>query len=116
MVDRAGAAGARVLLGGERTGAYFPPTVLTEVTPEDDAYRGEFFGPVAGGVPRQRRRRHPPHERHLLLAGSHVFTVDPGQAERVADRREAGMVYVNLVGADAPELPFGGTKRSGFGR
>ena len=48
--------------------------------------------------------------------GSYVMTTDKEQAERVADRIEAGMVYVNLVGADSPELPFGGFKRSGFGR
>jgi succinate-semialdehyde dehydrogenase / glutarate-semialdehyde dehydrogenase len=48
--------------------------------------------------------------------GSYVMTNDLEQAERVADRIDAGMVYVNIVGADAAELPFGGTKRSGFGR
>ena len=45
-----------------------------------------------------------------------MFTTDPDQALRVADRIEAGMVFVNIVGADAAELPFGGVKRSGFGR
>ena len=44
------------------------------------------------------------------------MTTDPDQAARVADRIDAGMVYVNIVGADAAELPFGGTKHSGFGR
>jgi succinate-semialdehyde dehydrogenase/glutarate-semialdehyde dehydrogenase len=48
--------------------------------------------------------------------GSYVMTPDAEQAERVADQIDAGMVYVNLVGADGAELPFGGTKRSGFGR
>ncbi len=48
--------------------------------------------------------------------GSYLMTTDSEQAERVADKIEAGMVYVNLVGADSPELPFGGVKRSGFGR
>ena len=48
--------------------------------------------------------------------GSYLMTTDAEQAERVADQIDAGMVYVNLVGADAAELPFGGTKRSGFGR
>ena len=48
--------------------------------------------------------------------GSYVMTNDLEQAERVADRIDAGMVYVNIVGADAAETPFGGTKRSGFGR
>ena len=48
--------------------------------------------------------------------GWFVMTTDAQQAERVADQIDAGMVYVNLVGADGAELPFGGTKRSGFGR
>jgi succinate-semialdehyde dehydrogenase/glutarate-semialdehyde dehydrogenase len=48
--------------------------------------------------------------------GSYVYSNDPEQAARVADRIEAGMVYVNCVLADSPELPFGGYKRSGFGR
>jgi len=48
--------------------------------------------------------------------GSYLFTTDAAQAERVADQIEAGMVFINVVGADAPELPFGGMKRSGHGR
>jgi succinate-semialdehyde dehydrogenase/glutarate-semialdehyde dehydrogenase len=48
--------------------------------------------------------------------GSYLMTTDKAQAERVANQIEAGMVYVNLVGADGAELPFGGFKRSGFGR
>ena len=48
--------------------------------------------------------------------GSYVFTTDDEQALRVADRIDAGMVFVNAVGAEGAELPFGGVKRSGFGR
>jgi len=48
--------------------------------------------------------------------GSYLFTTDPEQADRVANKIEAGMVYVNIVGADGAELPFGGVKRSGWGR
>lgn len=48
--------------------------------------------------------------------GAYVFSTDAEQALRVADRIEAGTVWINVVGADAPELPFGGVKRSGFGR
>ncbi len=48
--------------------------------------------------------------------GSYLFTTDKDQALRIADQIDAGMVFVNVVGADAPELPFGGMKRSGFGR
>jgi len=48
--------------------------------------------------------------------GSYLYTTDPDQADRVAEKIEAGMVYVNLVLADSPELPFGGVKRSGTSR
>ena len=48
--------------------------------------------------------------------GSYVFTTDPDQAQRIADQLDVGMVFVNGVDADGAELPFGGVKRSGFGR
>ena len=117
QVDRAVAQGATVVIGGSRDGAYYPPTVLTDVTPDMEAYREEFFGPV--GVV----YRVADEAAGVTLAndtsfglGSYVFTTDPEQAARVADRIEAGMVYINLVLADSPELPFGGIKRSGTGR
>jgi succinate-semialdehyde dehydrogenase/glutarate-semialdehyde dehydrogenase len=117
QVDRAVAQGATVVTGGSRDGAYYPPTVLTGVTPDMDAYREEFFGPV--GVV----YRVADEDAAVRLAndtsfglGSYVFSNDPEQAARVADRIEAGMVYVNLVLADSPELPFGGIKRSGTAR
>ena len=117
QVDRAVAQGATVVTGGVRDHAYYPGNVLTGVTPEMDAYREEFFGPV-GVVYRVEGE-----DEAIEIAngtpfglGSYVFTTDPEQAQRVADRIEAGMVYVNVVLADSPELPFGGVKRSGTGR
>jgi succinate-semialdehyde dehydrogenase/glutarate-semialdehyde dehydrogenase len=117
QVDRAVAQGATKVLGGKRDGAYYPATVLTDVTPKMDAYREEFFGPV--GVV----YRVPDEDAAVKLAndtsfglGSYVYSTDPEQAARVADRIEAGMVYVNIVMADSPELPFGGVKRSGTAR
>jgi succinate-semialdehyde dehydrogenase/glutarate-semialdehyde dehydrogenase len=117
QVDRAVAQGATLVAGGSRDGAFYPATVLTDVTPEMDAYREEFFGPV--GVV----YRVADEDEAVRLAndtpfglGSYVFTTDEAQAERIADKIDAGMVYVNLVGADSPELPFGGVKRSGTGR
>ena len=117
QVDRAVAQGATVVTGGSRDGAYYPPTVLTGVTREMEAYREEFFGPV--GVV----YRVADEDAAVTLAndtsfglGSYVFSNDPEQAARVADRIEAGMVYINLVGADSPELPFGGIKSSGTAR
>ena len=117
QVKRAVENGAEVVLGGDRDGNYIEPTILTGIAPGYEASQEEFFGPVAQVY------RVDSEEEAIELAnqtpfglGSYVMTTDPEQADRVADRIEAGMVYVNLVGADAPELPFGGFKRSGFGR
>jgi succinate-semialdehyde dehydrogenase/glutarate-semialdehyde dehydrogenase len=103
--------------GGERDGNFFPPTVLTGITPENDAYLEEFFGPVAQVY------RVGSEEEAIEVAnatpyglGSYLFTDDSGQAERIADNLETGMVFVNGVGLDGAELPFGGVKNSGFGR
>jgi len=117
QLDAARQQGATVVTGGERRGNAFTPTILTGVTPENDAYREEFFGPVAvvhrvtGEDDAVRLANDTP-----FGLGSYLFTTDHDQALRVADRIEAGMVYVNIVGADSPELPFGGVKASGFGR
>ena len=91
--------------------------MLTGVTPSNDAYREELFGPVAivYRVESEDEAVEVANDTPYGL-GSYVFTTDPDQALRVADRIEAGMVFVNIVGADAAELPFGGVKRSGFGR
>jgi len=117
QVKRAIDAGAEVVLGGNRDGNFYEATILTGINPGDAASQEEFFGPVAQVY------KVSSEEEAITLAndtqfglGSYVMTNDPAQAARVADRIEAGMVYVNLVGADSPELPFGGFKRSGFGR
>jgi succinate-semialdehyde dehydrogenase/glutarate-semialdehyde dehydrogenase len=117
QLDRAVAQGAEVVVGGDRDGNFFPSTVLTEIAPDNDAYREEFFGPVASVY------RVASEEEAIALAndtpfglGSYVFSDDPEQAERVANALDTGMVYVNGVGLDGAELPFGGVKRSGFGR
>jgi succinate-semialdehyde dehydrogenase/glutarate-semialdehyde dehydrogenase len=117
QIQDAAAQGATVVTGGTRDGAFFTPTVLTGVTPEMDLYREELFGP-AGVV-----YRVADEDEAVQVAndtpfglGSYVYSTDPEQAARVADRIEAGMVYVNLVLADEPGLPFGGIKRSGTGR
>ncbi len=117
QLDRAVSQGAEVVVGGDRDGNFFPSTVLTGITPDNDAYREEFFGPVASVY------RVGSEEEAVELAndtpfglGSYVFSDDSEQALRVANALDTGMVYVNGVGLDAPELPFGGVKRSGFGR
>jgi succinate-semialdehyde dehydrogenase/glutarate-semialdehyde dehydrogenase len=117
QVKHALAQGATLVSGGGREGNFFHPTVLTDITPDNDAYTQEFFGPVAQVY------RVASEAEAIKIAndtpyglGSYLITNDEAQAERVADAIDAGMVYVNVVGADGVELPFGGVKRSGFGR
>ena len=117
QLDRAVAQGAEVVVGGERRDNFFPTTVLTGITPDNDAYHEEFFGPVASVY------RVGSEEEAVELAndtpfglGSYVFTDDEEQAQRVANHLDTGMVFINGVLLDGAELPFGGVKRSGFGR
>ena len=91
--------------------------MLTGVPRESAAFHQELFGPVAMVFKAKDEAE------AIELAndtpyglGSYVFTNDPEQAARVADQIDAGMVFVNGVGAEGVELPFGGVKRSGFGR
>jgi succinate-semialdehyde dehydrogenase/glutarate-semialdehyde dehydrogenase len=109
--------GARVAHGGSRDGCFFEPTILVDIDRDNPAGQEEFFGPFANLY------RATSEEHAIELAndtpfglGSYLFTTDPVQAQRVANQIDAGMVFVNLTGADEPGLPFGGTKRSGFGR
>jgi succinate-semialdehyde dehydrogenase / glutarate-semialdehyde dehydrogenase len=117
QVRRALDQGATLVAGGERDGNFFSSTVLTDIRPDNDAYHEELFGPVASVY------RVASEDEAIDLAndtpfglGAYVMTNDPEQALRVADRIDAGMVFVNGVGLSTAELPFGGVKRSGFGR
>ena len=116
QVRRAVDGGAKVVAGGTRDGNFFSTTVLTDLMPGNDAYHEEFFGPVAAVY------RVGSEDEAVALAndtpfglGSYVLTTDPEQALRVADQIDAGMVYIN-GGGEGAEMPFGGVKRSGFGR
>ena len=107
-------AGARVPAGA---GWYFPPTVLSGVTTDMPFARDEIFGPVAMVI------RVPDLDAALAAAnatsfglGSSVWTTDDVEVERCIEGIEAGAVFVNAMVASMPELPFGGIKRSGFGR
>jgi succinate-semialdehyde dehydrogenase/glutarate-semialdehyde dehydrogenase len=117
QVKRAVDQGAKLVAGGDRDGNFFSATVLTDIKPDNDAYHEEFFGPVAAVY------RVGSEDEAIKLAndtpfglGSYVMTDDSEQALRVADKIDAGMVFINAVGAEGAELPFGGVKRSGFGR
>ncbi len=117
QVKRAIDQGATLVAGGGHEGNFFETTILTDIQPDNDAYREEFFGPVASVY------RVGDEAAAVSLAndtpfglGSYVMTNDSEQAMRVADQIDAGMVFVNGSGLEAAELPFGGVKRSGFGR
>jgi succinate-semialdehyde dehydrogenase/glutarate-semialdehyde dehydrogenase len=112
--------GATVLAGGDRPdreGAYVDATLLADVTPEMRAYREELFGPV-GVVYRVSSE-----EEAVQLANdtpyglsATVFSSDVERARKVADQVESGMVWINSPSGTSAELPFGGVKRSGYGR
>ncbi len=112
--------GATLALGGrvpDQPGAFYPPTVLTGVTPGMPAFDEETFGPVAAIIPAQDEAdaiRLANHS-HFGL-GAAVFTRDPDRGERIALRLEAGATFVNALVASDPRLPFGGIKQSGYGR
>ena len=120
QVRRSKELGARVLTGGkrlERPGNYYAPTVLANVPEDAPAYREELFGPVAvlfraEGV-----------EQAIRLAnatefglGASAWTQDEAEQRRFIDEIEAGMVFINGMVASDARLPFGGVKRSGYGR
>jgi succinate-semialdehyde dehydrogenase/glutarate-semialdehyde dehydrogenase len=117
QVEQAVSGGAVLRSSGEPQGAFYPGGVLENVTPQNPAYHQELFGPVAMvfKVGSEDEAVEVANDTPFGL-GSYVFTTDPEQAQRIADQLDVGMVFINGVNADAPELPFGGVKRSGFGR
>ena len=111
---------ARAAVGGSRvdgTGYYFQPTVLTGVTPDMPVFKEETFGPVAAVI------RVRSEEEAIAVAndtdfglGASLWTGDMARGKRLAARVEAGAVFVNGMVASDARLPFGGVKRSGYGR
>jgi succinate-semialdehyde dehydrogenase / glutarate-semialdehyde dehydrogenase len=120
QVDGSVRAGARVLTGGERLrgkGYFFRPTVLANVVSDMPAFREETFGPAAAVV------RVRDADEAVRVAndsayglGASIWTGDAALGERLARRIESGSVFVNGMVASDPRLPFGGIKRSGYGR
>jgi succinate-semialdehyde dehydrogenase/glutarate-semialdehyde dehydrogenase len=114
------ARGARLLLGGEvppGPGAFYPPTVLTDVSRGMPAFDEEVFGPVASVVPVEDEDAAVAAANDTPFGlGAAVFTRDLQRGQRVAARLEAGNVFVNAPVQSDPRLPFGGVKESGYGR
>lgn len=121
QVERSVAHGARLVTGGaipERPGAWYPMTILADVTPGMPAYEEELFGPVATII------RVPTDEEAIRVAndtsfglGASVYTSDAQRGERIAaEEIDAGNCFVNHFVKSDPRLPFGGTKTSGYGR
>jgi succinate-semialdehyde dehydrogenase/glutarate-semialdehyde dehydrogenase len=120
QVETAVAHGAKIVMGGkriDRPGAYMEPTVLTGVEPDNPAFRGEFFGPVAMvfTVDDEDAAIALANDSDFGLGGS-VFTSDIARGQRVASRVDTGMMFINNISWSDAELPFGGIKNSGYGR
>jgi succinate-semialdehyde dehydrogenase/glutarate-semialdehyde dehydrogenase len=120
QVDGAVSKGAKLVMGGkriDRPGSYMEPTILTDIKPENPAFRDEFFGPVALFF------RVKDEDEAIALAndsdfglGGSVFTEDVARGKRVASRVDTGMMFINNISWSDAELPFGGIKNSGYGR
>ena len=120
QVQKTIAAGSKLLTGGNRmhgSGFFYEPTVLVDVPKESPAYCEEVFGPVASVF-----RVRDAHDAVELAndstfgLGSSAWTNDPEERTLFTSELETGMVFINAMVASDPRLPFGGVKRSGFGR
>ncbi|QPK78762.1 NAD-dependent succinate-semialdehyde dehydrogenase [Corynebacterium lizhenjunii] len=119
QLDRAVAAGGNLRVGGELAdaGAYLSPAVITDIPVGSDIYYEEFFGPVATvyKVTSDEEALELANNTQFGLGGT-VFSQDTERAAAISRRLECGMANVNTPAGEGAELPFGGVKRSGFGR
>ncbi len=120
QVEASVAKGAKVVLDGGRNGednAYFKPMILSNVKPDMPAYEEELFGPVASViiVKDEAEAIKVANDSRFGLGGS-VWTKDSARGLQVARKVETGAMFVNALVASTPEMPFGGIKKSGYGR
>ena len=120
QVKRAAAQGATLIMGGkriDRPGSFMEATILTNIKPDNSAFREEFFGPVAlfFQVKNEEEAVALANDSDFGLGGS-VFTKDIPRGRRLARRIDTGMVFINHPTWTTPDLPFGGIKNSGYGR
>jgi len=101
----------------DRPGAFMEPTILSDIKPDNPAFREEFFGPVAlfFRVENEDEAVALANDSEFGLGGC-VFTQDVARGKRVASRIDTGMMFVNHPTWTTPDLPFGGIKNSGYGR
>src|SRR5580658_8146741 len=114
------AQGAKILTGGKRVdrkGSFMQATILTDITSDNPAYRQEFFGPVALILPAKDEEEAIAitNDSPFGLGGS-IYTKDIERGKRVASRIDTGMVFINYPSVSTADLPFGGIKRSGYGK
>lgn len=112
--------GAQAICGGKRiegAGCYYQPTILTQIDRDNPAWYQEFFGPVAQVyvVKDDSEAVALANDSHYGLGGS-IWTRDIARGKKMASQIETGMVFINAQSDTAAELPFGGVKRSGYGR
>lgn len=120
QVDKSVKAGAKLATGGKRfnrQGYFMQPTILTDIPKDAEAYHEELFGPVASVY------RVSSEDEAVALAnatrfglGGAIFTADERRGQKLAERINTGMVFINHPTGSQPDLPFGGTNQSGYGR
>lgn len=120
QIEKAVAQGAKIETGGKKLaikGNFIQPTIISNITPEMDLYKEEVFGPVASFyvVNNEEEAIKLANDTEFGLGGS-VFSKNIERAKNIANQIDSGMVFINHPTKSSTEMPFGGTKRSGYGR
>lgn len=120
QIEKAVSQGAKIEVGGKKAalkGCFIEPTIISNITPEMELYKEELFGPVASfyKVKNEEEAIKIANDTEFGLGGS-VFSKNIERAKNIANQIDSGMVFINHPTKSSTEMPFGGTKRSGYGR
>lgn len=120
QIEKAVSQGAKIEIGGKKAnlkGCFIEPTILSNITPEMELYKEELFGPVASfyKVKNEEEAIKIANDTEFGLGGS-IFSKNIERAKNIANQIDSGMVFINHPTKSSTEMPFGGTKRSGYGR